>query len=246
MSATEVSTDELADLIAAAGADALLAFDVDGVLAPLVEHADDSRLQPGVGDALERLSQRQPVTIISGRSLDDLERLFGFASTIEVIGSHGLERRSSGPIALDDDEQYTFDQLELLGQKAVEAAGEGAWLEYKPASVAVHVRTADPVLARPAVDAVARLASMIDGAEVKHGHMVVELLARSTTKGEALAALRADGQAVVFLGDDVTDESAFELMTGERDVSVRVGPGDTAARYRIGSPNDVATLLQRL
>lgn len=246
MTATDVTAVELTEMITALGDGALLGFDVDGVLAPLVEHADDARLQPGVGDALARLADRLRVVIVSGRSLGDLERLFGFAATIEVVGSHGLERRSAGRIVLDDDEQYTFDQLEILGQKAVEAAGAGAWLEYKPASVCVHVRSADAELAGPAIDAVSRLAAMIDGAEVKHGHMVVELLARSSSKGAALCELRRDGQPIVFFGDDVTDESAFELMTGDRDVSVRVGPGDTAARYRLAGPTDVATLLRLL
>lgn len=244
MSPVEVSPAELADIVSAAG-DALIAFDVDGVLAPLVEHADDSRLQPGVGEALARLAERRRVAIISGRSLDDLERLFGFAESIEVVGSHGLERRNGHAVSLDDDEQYTFDQLEILGQKAVEAAGDGAWLEYKPASVVVHVRSADRALAAPAIDAVARLASMIDGAEVKHGHMVVELLARSTSKGRALARLRSDDRPAVFVGDDVTDESAFETM-GADDVSVRVGPGDTAARYRLAGPDAVADFIHLL
>jgi trehalose 6-phosphate phosphatase len=83
---------------------------------------------------------------------------------------------------------------------------------------------------------------MVTGAEVKHGHMVIELLARSGNKGDAIDRLRSDGQPVVFLGDDVTDESAFEQMGGD-DVAVRVGPGATAARYRLEDTAAVVAFL---
>jgi trehalose 6-phosphate phosphatase len=51
--------------------------------------------------------------------------------------------------------------------------------------------------------------------------------------------------AVLYFGDDVTDEHAFEVM-GPRDVSVKVGPGKSAARYRLGSPEQVAEALGTL
>lgn len=241
----EITPTALAELVEPLVPTALIAFDVDGVLAPIVEHADRASLSPGIPDLLEMLTGHARVAIISGRAMSSLERLFEFAPHIEIVGSHGLERRGGRPVVLDDDEQYTFDQLEILGTKAVEAAGDGAWLEYKPASVAVHVREADRALAAPAVEAVTGLARMIDGAEVKPGHMVVELLARSANKGDALTALRDDGQPIVFFGDDVTDENAFVLMNGD-DVSVRVGPGTTAAQYRITGTDAVVAFLTAL
>lgn len=242
---SDISPGALAEIVEPLVGDAVLAFDVDGVLAPLVGHADDARLSPGVGESLTRLAERSQVVIVSGRSLADLERLFGFAASIAVIGSHGLERRGHEPLTLSDDEQFTFDQLETLGTRAVDAAGEGAWLEYKPASLVVHVRSADRGLGQAALDAVSRLGSMVAGAQVKHGHSVVELLARSTSKGEVIAGLRRPDQPVVFVGDDVTDESVFEIM-GDGDVSVRVGAGDTAAHHRLPDPESVAEFLAQL
>ena len=129
--------------------------------------------------------------------------------------------------------------------RAVDAAGDGAWLERKPAGVVIHVREADHHLADRAVAAVANLASMIDGARVQNGHMVCELLARTGSKGDALADLREPGQPVVFLGDDTTDESVFEMMR-DGDVGVHVGPGETAAHYRLTAPDAVSRFLHRL
>lgn len=238
---------ELAERLAPTLDRALVAFDVDGVLAPIVEHADDARLSPGVRDGLGRLATRTEVAILSGRSLADLERLFDFPDGVHVIGSHGLEIRGDDDVVLDPDEAHTLEQLQVLGRKTVEAAGDGAWLEQKPASVVVHTRSADPSLAGPAIEAVTRLAGMVEGAQVKPGHQVLELLARSASKGEALLDLarRIGRSPIVFLGDDVTDEDAFALMSHD-DISVRVGGGDTAARYRITGPEAVVELLARL
>ena len=244
MPAVDITPDRLAAEVAPILGSALIGFDVDGVLAPIVEKAHDAALSPGVLDELERLAMRARVVIVSGRSVGDLDR-FSFPPTLEVVGSHGLERRGMPPLALDDDEQYTFDQLELLATRAVDAAGDGAWLEYKPASVVIHVREADRALAERAISAVENLAGMIDGAFVKHGHMVCELLARTGSKGETITELREPGQPVVFLGDDVTDESVFEAMV-DGDLGVRVGPGDTAASYRLSDPDAVVDFLHRL
>ncbi|MCB0965806.1 MAG: trehalose-phosphatase [Ilumatobacter sp.] len=244
MNAVDITPERLAAEVAPVLGSALIGFDVDGVLAPIVEKAHDAALSPGVLDELERLAMRARVVIVSGRSVGDLDR-FSFPPTLEVVGSHGLERRGMPPLALDDDERYTFEQLELLATRAVDAAGEGAWLEYKPASVVIHVREADRELAERAIEAVGNLASMIDGAHVKHGHMVCELLARTGSKGDAISELREPGQPVVFLGDDVTDESVFEAMV-DGDLGVRVGDGETAAGYRLSGPDAVVEFLHRL
>ena len=243
----DVEPTELAELLRPVLPSALVGFDVDGVLAPIVEHADDARLLDGTNQRLTGLAARTEVAIVSGRSLDSLERLFGFPAGLHVVGSHGLELRDAPPMELDDAERATLEQLEILGTRAVNAAGDGAWLEYKPASVVLHTRSADAARAAAAVDALTNLARSVPRAQVKEGHEVVELLARSASKGEALVALadRLGRSPLVFLGDDVTDEDAFALMADD-DISVRVGPGDTAAGYRLADPDAVAAFTDAL
>jgi trehalose 6-phosphate phosphatase len=243
----DTTPSALAELIRPLLTTGLLAFDVDGVLAPIVEHADDAMLTPGVGDHLVSLATDACVAILSGRALESLERLFAFPPEIHVIGSHGLEVRGSERPDLDDDERFVFEQLEILASRAVTAVGDGAWLEYKPASVVLHTRSADQTLAVPAVEAVANLATKISGAQVKTGSSVVEMLARSASKGDALSGLAiAVGRTpIVYFGDDVTDEDAFRAM-GTDDVSVRVGPGVTAATYRLPDPTAVSELIALL
>lgn len=244
---TSMTPPELAEVLRPLLDGGLFGFDVDGVLSPIVEHAQDSRLLAGTRGRLAALSEYTAVIVLSGRSLDDLERLFHFPTGLHVVGSHGLEARDADPMQLDEAEQERFDALERLGLQAVDAAGEGAWLEYKPASVVVHTRSADPALAATAAESLIPLATAVEGAHVKSGSQVVELMARRASKGDALmhVAAECERSPVVFFGDDLTDEDAFAMM-GDHDVSVRVGPGETRARYRLDDPTAVAQTIAEL
>ncbi len=119
-------------------------------------------------------------------------------------------------------------------------------VETKPASVALHVRNASPADGEAAlVDA--RAASESWDAHATAGKAVLEFAVIATDKGEAIDILRAehDATAVVFFGDDVTDEKAFRRLRDD-DIGVKVGPGDTLAGYRIDSPEHVAVALNHL
>ena len=67
------------------------------------------------------------------------------------------------------------------------------------------------------------------------------------TKGDALARLRRDlgARALFYAGDDVTDERAFRSLHPD-DVTVRVGAGETAARFRVDDPDGLAAVLLAL
>jgi trehalose-phosphatase len=224
----------------------LVGLDVDGVLAPIVEHADDARLLPEVGALVAELARLTPVAIVSGRSVAGLER-FAFADAVEVIGSHGMEWRAGPELELVESERARLDTLAALADDAAAAAGDGAWVEHKPAAVAVHVRGAAADRARRAVDDLLRRSSAVHGAEIKLGHEVVELLARTTSKATAITEVRARHRAaaVVFVGDDRTDEEVFAAL-GAGDCSVRVGPGPTVARHRLADPHAVLDFLSAL
>jgi trehalose-phosphatase len=242
-----VDPPELTAAVLARLPGALLAFDVDGVLAPLVEHVDQSALTPGVDEALAVLARHTPVALLSGRSLESLARLLDFPPGLLVIGSHGLETHGAAGLELTGDEQDLYELLTSLGRRCVEECGDGAWVEYKPASVAVHTRQADPERAGDAVAALVAAAMRLDEATVKAGHRVVELFVRDTDKGTALLDLaeRVEAKSIVFLGDDRTDEEAFARM-GADDLSVRVGPGDTVARLRLAGHAQAAEFVKLL
>lgn len=239
---------DLARLVAAAERPLLIGLDIDGVLSPLVDHADDASLLAGVADALVLLDGLPGVTIaaISGRALSSM-RTFALPDHIQLIGSHGLEAGDSPMRPLDDDEQVRLGTLHDLAHAAALAAGDGAWVESKSASVAVHVRTADPELSAAALDALAQQTGDITGATSKPGSNVLELFARHASKGTALTELRAaiGAACAVFVGDDVTDEDAFATLQ-DGDISIKVGDAPTIAAHRLRDPADVLAWLRAL
>jgi trehalose 6-phosphate phosphatase len=224
----------------------VVGLDVDGVLAPIVRHADDAELLPGVLDAVGELAATTTVAVVSGRSVEDLAR-FGFPDNVEIFGTHGLERRDDVPVELRDHEQQRFERLARLAADAADKAGDGAWVEVKPASVVLHVREAPPETSAASVAELHRRAADVTGAHVLPGHGVVELLARATSKATAMAGLceEVGGGGVVFVGDDRTDEEVFVAL-GHDGCSIRVGPGSTAARFRLAGPPEVLSFLVTL
>jgi trehalose 6-phosphate phosphatase len=239
---------DIARRVAACLRPMLVGLDVDGVLAPIVAHADDAALLAGMSEAVSAVAAvgGLHVAVVSGRSLAGLAQ-FGFGDDVEVIGSHGMETRGHPMEPLTDAERTLLAALDGAAVAAAERAGAGAWVERKPASVVLHVRQADDSAGAIALLELAHVASGFDGATVKAGSDVLEAFARHTDKGTALMALASDLGAVttVFLGDDLTDEEAFARLS-PTDVAIKVGDAETVAAYRLRDPHAVLAFLQAL
>ncbi len=124
---------------------------------------------------------------------------------------------------------------------------DGAWLENKPASIAVHVR---PVADRAAA---ARLLAQAQGTAdssltLKPGKDVLEIAVTDAHKGGALRRLAEEigAAASLYLGDDVTDEDGFRALDGPDDVTVKIGDGLTDARHRVPDTVGALAVLRRL
>jgi len=223
----------------------LVACDYDGTVAPIVADPEHALPKRETITALRGLSELRDteVAVISGRSLRELDRLAGLPGAVHLVGSHGSE--------FDPDfaERLTPGQRALLArwQSELEAIADstpGLSIENKPASLAFHYRKVSDEAGDAALKAVLAGPGSSPGVHLRHGKKVVELSLFSTNKGDALERLRSrvGATAVVFIGDDVTDEDAFATLKGP-DVGVKVGAGQTRAAYRVGEPGDVARLL---
>ncbi|MDV3128759.1 trehalose-phosphatase [Mycobacterium sp. 21AC1] len=222
----------------------LVTSDFDGTLAPIVNHPADARPLADAAETLVALSEcPDTVTaLISGRALEVLRDLSGMPAAVHLVGSHGAEFDSGFTHPIDESLLRTI-AAELA---SIAADKPGVTVELKPASVALHVRNADPADAEAALTE-ARNASQSWNAQLTEGKAVLEFAVISTDKGEAIDILRDTHNAstVVYFGDDVTDEKAFRALRGN-DVGVKVGPGDTLAGYRVAEPKDVAAALKYL
>jgi trehalose 6-phosphate phosphatase len=226
----------------------LVASDYDGTLAPIVP--DPSQAVPKRESlvALRELAAlpQTSVAVISGRGLGELARLLGSPENLHLVGSHGSEFdvdfAGSLPTHASSLRQRLREEL-----AAIASRGPGFIIEEKPASIAFHYRNAPEHEARQAIQAVAAGPALMDGVFTHHGKKVIELAVIPTNKGRALETIRhrAGASAVLFFGDDVTDEDAFATLAGP-DVGIKVGPGLSHAPYRVDDPDAVSRTLARL
>jgi len=237
-------------LAEAAGAGSLLvATDFDGVLAPIVLDPSTSRPLPGTVESLTGIAglPGTAAAVVSGRDLGTRAALTGLGgSEVTLIGSHGAETSAAHRPALSEDQRRTLEALteDLATLRAEHGATR---VELKPAAVVLHTRGMDPAAAAVAEQAAARTGAQREGVHVLRGKHVVELTVVEADKGTALDGLRAalGADALVYFGDDVTDEHVFTRLR-DGDVGVKVGEGETAARWRVDEPQDVAEALALL
>ncbi|EYR63830.1 haloacid dehalogenase [Actinotalea ferrariae CF5-4] len=255
MSADDAARAAAEVVAAVRGGGALLALDFDGCLAPLQDDPELSRALPEAVTALDRLAgvRGLHLAIVSGRAIGDLSDKAEVPQGTHLVGSHGGERgrRQDGGVALDP---FTLDPERARALADLAAALDdavapvpGARVERKPASVVLHTRTVADAAAAARLTEHALALGAGDDVDAMRGKDVVELSVLEVTKGDALAALRADlgVDVVAYAGDDVTDERAFATL-GPGDVTVKVGEGASAARFRVADPDAMARLLTQV
>ncbi|MEZ5225204.1 MAG: trehalose-phosphatase [Acidimicrobiales bacterium] len=186
------------------------------------------------------------VALVSGRSLDFLQNIPGAPSGVWLAGSHGAELGHRPPAALEPKQQHLLD-LVTSDLRTLANSTDGASVEEKSGSVAFHYRNVDPSLTSSLRSTVLDGPGALAGIETKFGKMVIELAVFTANKGHAIGAIRHDSgvERVMYLGDDVTDEDAFEILV-EGDVGIKVGEGATAAPWRVADPDEVTMVLEYL
>lgn len=244
---------------AAKAAHLVVASDFDGTLSPFVDDPETSRLAPGAREALAALAALPETTVVlvSGRDRATLARIseisgaFG-ESGIHIVGQHGSDWEGSTGAPTGVEAELLAEVTRQL--EAIALPHEGAFVEYKPTSAVLHVRQLAKAEEQERVLDLARSGpASLAGVFVTEGKAVLEIAVRDASKGAALQTFRerAGADAVIFFGDDVTDEKAFAVLGAERggselDVSVKVGEGETAARYRVESIDAVVDSLRHV
>lgn len=226
---------------------ASLFLDFDGTLVDIAERPDAVTVDPALAELLVALTRwlSGRVAIISGRSIAQLDTLLGpVAETLALSGSHGCEHRSNGISAHPARPESLLD---VAATMRVATAGQaGVILEEKSFGVALHFRLA-PAFEPQALMLAERLAAE-HGLAVQHGKMMVELRVPGSDKGVAVTRLmrrpEMAGTRPVFIGDDVTDESAFVAARALGGHGILVGtPHATAAEYGLPDPAAVRAWL---
>lgn len=233
----------------------LVALDFDGTLSPLVDRPQDARPLPESAAYVARLGALDQVytAVVSGRNLDSLGLVYPPPVPEIRIGSHGAERHLPGELAgAWHDEPLSPEQTTLLATVTsrladVAARFENVSLEYKPSATVLHVRQASAEVGEAAIAEAKQSLGSLEQLRLLEGKAVLEASVHQGDKGQALSWLRdiLRVDAVLFVGDDVTDENGFSVLNSH-DVGIKVGDGKTLATHRIGSPHDIPALLKYL
>ncbi len=228
-----------------------LFLDVDGTLLHLAETPEAVEVSDHLHDVLVRLAPALggAVALISGRRIEDLDRLFA-PLRLPVAGLHGLEHRDAqGNVRLLGKTEMLSPMRGPLREFA--AKHHGVLLEDKGRTLALHYRKA-PHMESQSRRLVAGLAGRYaDSLRVIDGKMVLEIKPRLSDKGVALRSFLDErlfrGRCPVFIGDDVTDEDAFRAVNDLGGYSIRVGNGrDSQARWQLPDVNAVLGWLEAL
>lgn len=224
----------------------LVASDFDGTISPIVSNPADARPLPRAADALRNLAALPHTAgvLISGRSLNDLGTLSGAPTGVQLVGSHGAEFSADFVDSIDAAAKELLQQV-VHSMHNIAARYPGATVEPKPVSVAFHVRNvADSDAACALRDASTAVENL--NIHTTEGKAVLEFAVMDTNKGSAIDLLRnqCGASAVIYLGDDVTDEKAFARLNPSIDIGIKVGSGPTKAQYRVASPDEVTLSLE--
>lgn len=232
----------------------LLMLDYDGTLAPFQRKRDQALPYPGVVTILQELIRtgRTRLIIVSGRYADEIATLLDLHPRPEVWGLHGLQRsKCDGSTEIPHLDAHVLDALSdadrwLISQQLQHAA------ESKFGSRAVHWRglseqESQEVRSRVLLGwkPIAQHAGL-DLLEFDGG---IEIRVSHRDKGDAVRALLREAgpnTPAAYLGDDLTDESAFRAMR-DRGLSLLVRPKwrRTAAQAWIKPPEELLEFLNR-
>jgi trehalose 6-phosphate phosphatase len=225
-------------------------LDFDGTLVEIAAHPGAVRVAPDVREHLRWLSRSTggATAVVSGRSIDQIDEHL-HPLRLPVAGVHGLERRDiDGHLVRTDVDAIHVERLQA--EVAEFAAGrEGLFAEQKRGTVALHYRMR-PELEEECLGLARRLTERDPLVRTLRGKMVVELKLGGRSKGDAIADFMKEppfrGRKPFFVGDDLTDEAGFEFVTGHDGIAVKVGPGETAARYRMAGVAGLAAWFDAL
>lgn len=226
-----------------------LFLDVDGTLVDFVEQPDQLRADAGLVGILRGLYRwnEGALALVSGRTIASVDAIIE-PLRLPVAGLHGYERRdAAGRVFRETLPERQLSTVRQRFQKLV-ALFPGTFVEEKGPAIALHYRRAPSAAAD-----VEKLASALEGRLpepmcVQRGKMVLEIRSCDHSKGSAIEAFMDEppfrDRTAVFLGDDTTDEYGFRWVNEHGGLSVKVGAGESTARFRMESVDRVLHWLE--
>lgn len=229
-----------------------LLLDYDGTLMPFASQPASVVPDANVIRVVQQLAadRRSDVIIISGRERETLDRWLGHLP-VAMIAEHGAWLRSDTGdwVTIEPMDSEWMTRVEPVLRMFVDRT-PGSFLEQKEYSLVWHYREVAPGLAEARIAELHEvLSGMLRdlGLSAMDGNRVVEVKRAEINKGRAAHRWMSAEEVgfVLAIGDDRTDEDTFEAAP-EDAWTIKVGTGQTAARYSVNSVLAVRELLDQL
>jgi trehalose 6-phosphate phosphatase len=226
-------------------------LDIDGTILDIAPTPRDVWVPPELRDTLARLQDLTggALALVSGRLLNDIDLIFA-PLKLAAVGGHGAELR---PVPGTEPQKRAGSLSADLKYRLAALAGmdPGILVEDKGYSLALHYRLAPEV--GPALHAavVGICAILPPGAvEILPGKAVVEVkparISKALAVGELMKHPPFRGRRPIFIGDDITDEPVFGVISQFGGLSFSVGRVVAGADGRFDRPEDVRAWLARI
>jgi trehalose 6-phosphate phosphatase len=224
-------------------------FDLDGTVSEIRSRPDDVVVPQPIIALLDRLSNAVDgaVAILSGRPLEEVDALLA-PLMLPAAGLHGGELRFPGGRRLRF-EPSPYVRSVVKGGVASLSLPPAAWVEDKHGiAFALHYRDC-PDAGETLLEAARSIAAQTHGSYTTlRGDCIVELRPTGQTKGTALHRLMETEpfreRVPIVLGDDHTDEDAFEEALLWEGSAISVGLRQpTCALFGLDDPASVHAWL---
>jgi trehalose 6-phosphate synthase/phosphatase len=232
----------------------LILLDYDGTLVDYERIPDNAKLSEPLAEILIKLIDKPhtKVFIISGRSHYDIDKLLDHLP-IDIIAEHGaMIKEGSGNWKLQVADNVLWKESIIPIMNMITSACPGSYIEEKNYSVTWHYRNADTQLGYAfSRELIHILGKIVDSHNLKilDGNKVVEVLTNDTGKGKAVEKLLEQNNYdfILSIGDDATDEEMFGFFINNSNAfTIKVGKGDTFARHKLATIDEVELLLKHL
>jgi len=227
-----------------------LFLDVDGTLLELAASPDAVRVPAALRNTLELASHRESgaLALVSGRTLDDLDRLFA-PSRFPALGQHGFERRDArGRVTRAGVDHRLLEPVRARLCAWLDAH-DNLVLEEKTTALALHYRRAPHLQSEVREMMESAAAALAPQYRLFTGKCVYELAPACCSIRAALEAFMSEppfvGRVPVFVSDDETDEQGFDAVNALGGYSIRVGRHTrSAARFQFATVSGVIAWLR--
>jgi len=226
--------------------DYCLFLDIDGTLSPFQINPEQSFIPNSTLEIIKEIIELNiRVIAVTGRDVATAQKLLK-PIEIPIAGLHGLDIHVDSNTTIRPD--LTDINFKKLKQDIIQACKTYPELliEDKGYSVALHYRK-NPELENNAIYIMQQIKYFYPQLKISKGKYVIELIPKQANKGQAIQTIlnhfNSPLSYPIFIGDDLTDESGFIFTNQKSGISIKVGSGETEAKYRLKDINNVANFL---